>query len=558
MSLGKSWRTIAAQVKALWRARQANVAMIFALTLVPIMVAAGSGVDLSRALIVRARLAEALDAAGLAVGASNGLTTAQIQTLAQNYFNANYTADPSFGTPAAVTITQGTNAITLSTNVTMPTTLMNVVGIKTLNVGYTSQVVWGQTKLWVSLVLDNTGSMTQTDSTGTSKISALKTATTQLLATLQSAAATPGDVMVSIIPFSKDVNVGTTYVNASWIDWTDWLAAPANSTPGVLIGPGSSCPYGSNTSPFGYACQSNPTNGSSSTSTIPSSGTYKGYICPGVDNGNYNSGRLGRYYNGCYTSTNAYTETTTCTTPKNSNNTTCVGPVQTNGAYNGSTSQSCSGTNPKVCITKVPGYTHAWTTNATSTWGGCVMDRAQDYDISTTAPTSTGTDFPAENAQSCVPTVMMGTLSDNWTSLNSEVTSMTAGGSTNQPIGLAWGWQAQTNNAPLTSGTLPDDTSQYIILLSDGLNTQDRWYGDGSNQSTSVDNRMSSLCTAAKAAGIVIYTIYVDLNGTQGNSDVLQNCATDSSKYFDLKSSGAIITTLNSIAQEITQLRVAQ
>ena len=33
---------------------------------------------------------------------------------------------------------------------------------------------------------------------------------------------------------------------------------------------------------------------------------------------------------------------------------------------------------------------------------------------------------------------------------------------------------------------------------------------------------------------IVIYTIFVDLNGTQGNSTVLQNCATDSSKYFDL------------------------
>jgi hypothetical protein len=49
----------------------------------------------------------------------------------------------------------------------------------------------------------------------------------------------------------------------------------------------------------------------------------------------------------------------------------------------------------------------------------------------------------------------------------------------------------------------------------------------------------------------------VDLNGTQGNSTVLQNCATDSSKYFDLTTSGAIITTLNSIGQQITSLRVS-
>ena len=59
-------------------------------------------------------------------------------------------------------------------------------------------------------------------------------------------------------------------------------------------------------------------------------------------------------------------------------------------------------------------------------------------------------------------------------------------------------------------------------------------------------------CTNAKAAGVVIYTIFVDLNGTQGNSTVLQNCATDSSKYFDLTTSSSIITTFNQIAQEIT------
>jgi len=27
---------------------------------------------------------------------------------------------------------------------------------------------------------------------------------------------------VSIIPFSKDVNVGAAYYNADWIDWDDW------------------------------------------------------------------------------------------------------------------------------------------------------------------------------------------------------------------------------------------------------------------------------------------------------------------------------------------------
>ena len=104
---------------------------------------------------------------------------------------------------------------------------------------------------------------------------------------------------------------------------------------------------------------------------------------------------------------------------------------------------------------------------------------------------------------------------------------------------------------------LPANTQQIIILLSDGLNTQDRWYGDGSNQSTQVDNRMAAACTNAKAAGLVIYTVFVDLNGTQGNSTVLQNCATDPTKYFDLTSADQIITTFNAIGEQITNLRVA-
>jgi Flp pilus assembly protein TadG len=546
MPLKKIWTALTACAKSFAHNRRGNVAMIFALTLVPMAIAAGAGVDLTRALVVRSRLAEALDAAGLAVGATQGLSTAQIQQLAQNYFNQNYTADSSYGTPAAITVTQGTNQVQLSTSVNMPTDVIKVADLlspgkfDSIPVGYTSTVVWGQTKLWVSLVLDNTGSMTQTDSTGTSKISALKTAVNQLLGTLQSASATPGDVMVSIIPFSKDVNVGTSNVNASWIDWTDWNSAPANGTPSSSIGPGSSCPY--STYSNGYTCQVSPTNGSSTTYTIPSSGSYAGYICPGVDNGNANSGRLGRYYNGCY---NSVATTKTVSSGRNA-------------SCSGYSNCSCSGSGKNTVCTQTTGYSHTWIVNSTSTWSGCVMDRAQDYDIAVTAPTSTGTDFPAENAQSCVPTVMLGTLSDSWSALATEVNSMTAGGSTNQPIGLAWGWQAQTNSSPLNSGTLPTDTSQYIILVSDGLNTQDRWYGDGSDESTQVDGRMNSLCTSAKAAGIVIYAIYVDLNGTQGNSTVLQNCATDSTKYFDLQSSGAIITTLNSIAQQITQLRVSR
>src|SRR5258708_34002607 len=57
------------------------------------------------------------------------------------------------------------------------------------------------------------------------KLTALKPATQNLLTQLKNAAQTNGDVYVSIIPFVKDINAGASNYNQSWIDWTDWDAA---------------------------------------------------------------------------------------------------------------------------------------------------------------------------------------------------------------------------------------------------------------------------------------------------------------------------------------------
>jgi len=496
-------RLCAGPLQGFRRSARGNIAITMGLALVPITVAAGAGVDLARGMLVHEELITALDAASLAVGGTPGLSQAQMQTLAQQYFSANYKADSSFGTPTPVSVTTSGQSIQVSASVAMPTTLMGVVGYHSYTVTASSTVVWGQQKLWVSLVLDTTGSMAQSDSSGTTKIAALKTATHSLLGLLQSVALNPGDIQVSITPFARDVKIGTSYANQSWLSWTDWLSAPS-PTPSQSVGPGSSCPFSDSSN--GFHCQATPTNGSSKANSIPSSGTYKGYICPS-DNS------VGHYYNGCWTSTS-------------------IG----NGKYS-----------------------HTWVTNNKSTWSGCVTDRAQDYDVNNTTPTTAtpSTLMVAENSPSCAATALLP-LTYDWTALSNEVDALTAAGATNQTVGLVWGWQSQSQGVPLSASALPQNTQRIMILLSDGLNTQDRWYGDGSNQSTQVDDRMSKACTNAKAFGFTIYTVFVDLNGTQGNSTVLQNCASDSSKYFDLTSADQIISTFNQIGEQITNLRVSQ
>src|ERR1700722_13800092 len=105
---------LAARARAFLRAKRGNVAMIFALALVPLTVAAGAGLDYTRAMLVRQQMSEALDAAALAVGSSTGLTQTSANALAQSYFTANYRIDSTaFGaaTLAPFTYTPGTGSV---------------------------------------------------------------------------------------------------------------------------------------------------------------------------------------------------------------------------------------------------------------------------------------------------------------------------------------------------------------------------------------------------------------------------------------------------------------
>src|SRR4029079_9820944 len=141
-----------------------------------------------------------------------------METMAQQYFNANY-PPTTIGTPGPVHVDIDGQVISLSVDATVPTTLLKVAHIDELDLSVTNQVVRAVTKLRVALVLDNTGSMSETDATGTSKMTALKNASHALLTQLQNAAINPGDVQVALIPFSLDVNVGIAAINQPWVDW---------------------------------------------------------------------------------------------------------------------------------------------------------------------------------------------------------------------------------------------------------------------------------------------------------------------------------------------------
>jgi len=203
-----------------------------------------------------------------------------------------------------------------------------------------------------------------------------------------------------------------------------------------------------------------------------------------------------------------------------------------------------------------------WTPRNHNTWNGCVMDRGDpdapnsgNYDTNVAAPDSTNpaTLYAAEQYGAC-PQAVMG-LSYNWSGMTSLVNAMSPDGYTNQAIGLQLGWMSLVGGGPFTVPAMdPNYTyQQVIILLTDGLNTQNRWY----TSQASIDAREALTCANIKAAKITLYTIQVNTGGDP-TSTLLQNCASDTTKFFLLTSASAMITTFNQIGTNLTKLRVAQ
>jgi Flp pilus assembly protein TadG len=527
-------------------ANQGNIAVIFAIAAVPIISFVGAAIDYTRANSARSSMQAALDSTALMLSKdlSEGvIDKSQVEAKAQTYFgglyknpdansivvHADYTTSSSKGSSIKV---DGSGAVTSS--------FLKLAGFPNINFNTSSTTSWGNFRMRVAMVLDNTGSMAQNN-----KMTEMKKAATDMIKTLAGYNKVDGDVYVSIIPFSKDVNVGTSNAGQSWINWTEWEAEPpilVNNKPSNwnTTKAGSNCPFTDNN--HGFICMDRPAteSGAKSTNTIPSNG----YICPSIDSGRKIDGKSAIYYNGCYT-------TVTGASASCGSNTSCT----------------CGGTGSnKIC--------HLWRGDGTaataaaaparSTWTGCVNDRDQVNDTTNTAPTSPSTQFYAEQWRGCLPATVQAMNNDFRDAsvggvLQTKINAMSPSGNTNQAVGLAWGWLSlNTENPPLQAPAKDSNYTykDYIVLLSDGLNTQNRW----STSQSDIDARQKILCQNVKADTtnpVTIFTIQVNIGNADAKSQVLQDCATDGN-FQMITTTGQTATAFQNVLTQISKLRVAK
>ena len=565
---------------------------MFAFSMIPLIGLVGAAVDYSRANSAKAAMQSALDSATLMLSKEAAtLTDEQRQQKANDYFRAMLKRpelrDIDVKTPVYGNATGSSLTITVTANV--KSDFMGIVGVSQMNLSSSSTVKWGNTRLRVALALDNTGSMSSSG-----KIGALKTATHGLLTSLQNAATRQGDVYVSIVPFSRDVNAkfDSNVVNADWIRWDDGTDDSWDGSHGTCskssYSPRSSCTAQGTCSVSGYSSSQATCSTAGTCSNTSYNNNQSGCSTAGTCSvSSYNNNQSGcstagtcSIGNGSYTTQSQCTSNGRCNISGKTNQNQCQNAHACTKSQYSSQSQCTSNGGTWYAGTWTWGswtpatwageswtaatWTPAtWTPSSHSTWNGCFADRDQAYDTDNTTPTTVtpATLFFAEQYSSCpVPLLPM---TYDWTALSTKVDAMTPNGNTNQTIGLQWAWQSLTEGAPLnmppidTSDGIP--TKKIIILLTDGLNTQNRWTSD---QDT-IDQRTQTACDNVKGADIVLYTVQVN-TGSDPLSTMLQNCASPyeiepkGDKFFLLTSSNQVVKTFNQIGTSLSKLRLAQ
>src|SRR6266545_7989850 len=260
-----------------------NTTIFFALAMLPVVGLLGAAVDYSRASNMRTAMQAAVDTTALAIATNAASQSAdQLNSSAASFFKALFTRPDAQNLQVAATYssTNGTSVI-VNASASMKTSFMGVVGLQTVPVAASGTAAWGMSRLRVALVLDNTGSMASAG-----KITALKTAAKNLITQLKGADVNNGDVYVSIIPFSKDVNASSANYGQSWVGWKLWDAvngttsststSTSTSSSGSICWNGTTYTWNGSTFTAGGSCSTSTTTSTSASTTNRS--TWNGCV----------------------------------------------------------------------------------------------------------------------------------------------------------------------------------------------------------------------------------------------------------------------------------------
>ncbi|WP_420430824.1 pilus assembly protein TadG-related protein [Hyphobacterium sp.] len=514
-------KNILANLTRLLRHKGGNVATIFSLALVPISVMGGGAVDFAQAMNARGRLAEALDAAALAVGSQTTLSVRDAEALAMDFITANYPSQ-EIGNVHSVTVSldDQNGIVTVTGQSRVDTTLLGIMGMDYINVDWTSEVRRANQNLELVMVLDNTGSMRG------SKIASLRDSAALLTDILFAGASEPDDVRIGLVPFAATVNVGRQFERAWWLD-------PNAESPLHAQWAG----------------------GAREVRTCRGRGRRRTCTTEMVTPNTWDMFDTLRFerWEGCVEAR---------AVPLDIED---VAPVRNN---------------PETLFLPFFAPDEPDISNFRNSYlrdgvGGSILER-----LANLTKYNNGRPRNGGPNNGCTTTPVTPMTGDRRI-VEGAIAAMGASGYTNIPNGIAWGLRLLSPQEPFTEGVAYGDRStiKAMVILTDGQNVlsghnsalMSRYnaYGyiahgrlgvrtsSSSRLSAALDDRTAAACAYAREQGIRVYTITFQVRSSQTRR-MMEDCASHPSLYFDSPSNEALEQAFEVIAGDLSNLRISR
>ncbi len=504
-----------------------NVAMMFALAALPLLMAVGSAIDYSRTISARSKVGEALDSALLMAAKLPPMSDSELT----NFLNVQIAAlvGPGNGTWTVKNVSQGNNKLSADVSGHVDTTFLKAAKMSKIDYGTHAQVIREQKKVELALVLDNTGSM---NSNG--KIGALRDAANALVDIMYAGQGAAENVRTALVPFVTGVNIRASSFSKDWMD----LNGDAE-----FHGINFEKDEDDKVNHFDLfdALASNPDN------SIPSH--WNGWE---------------QAWKGCVEARPEPYDTDDTAPDLNNPDTLWVpwfwpDEPDTGNDFSNNYLNDAPGTNSRRARQRNT------TKYGTRSLRG---NRIDETPRNTSGPN-----------KSCARPIV--DLTNDTELLKGEIDAMRPHNrsGTNIAQGMAWGWRVLSPGEPFTEGVPyeQEDTLKAMVVLTDGENligNQDNFNDSDYNPynyldhrrlgttSTSsarsvVNDKVEELCSSIKAKGIRVYTIVFKLN-SESLQDLFRDCATTPAMYFNSPSNAALEIAFQQIAYDLSNLRLSE
>ncbi|WP_159993462.1 TadE/TadG family type IV pilus assembly protein [Roseomonas sp. 18066] len=496
--------------------RRGGVALVVALSLLPMIAACGLALDLARGWLAQSRLATSVDAAALAGGRAFSLPTAEREAAAMILFWANFSrqdinsASSRLGFMGAVAQLPvvdipATNTLRVTAQASLPTVFMRIFGKPTMALKATATVTAQTDGMELAMALDVTGSMYPTG------IAALRLAAADLVNILYGDKETIPGLWVSIVPWSATINMGPN--RATWLG--AGLLSAADYLPTTWAG-----------------CVEARRNGNDATDAPPSVAPFTPYLWASTLN-KYRSGTTVVAGDNDWSATKV-TETNlslqnaavgpnlgcpiNTVLPLTAEKTTLLARITAlQVAFRGGTISNL-------------GLQSAWFTISPrwrGLWGNTTLPR--DYNVVGTRKV----------------VVLMTDGQNNWYDYPSGAPGIAATTYDNQTVDAdytAYGRMAENRLGIVTPTT---GTVSARITAAIALNK------------TAISDKMQTMCTLLKAQGITVYTITFNLSDTT-TQNLYRNCASTATGYFNSPNQTALRQAFTQIGNELVTLRLTR